>query len=122
MPETPLFFYCEDDGTVPLLNWLSSIPFRARMKCHARIKRLKMLGHEIRRPEGDYLHDGIYELRASFQGVHYRMLYFFYGNTAVVVSHGFVKERKVPEKEIQKAIQKKNKYIENPDLHTYEEI
>jgi hypothetical protein len=39
---------------------------------------------ELRRPEADYLQDGIYELRVGFQHVNYRMLYFFYKNIAVV--------------------------------------
>jgi hypothetical protein len=35
------------------------------------------MGHELRRPEADFLRDGIYELRASLGGVHHRILYFF---------------------------------------------
>jgi hypothetical protein len=42
---------------------------------------------------GDYLRDDIYELRASHQGIHYRMLYFFHGTAAIIVSHGLIKER-----------------------------
>jgi phage-related protein len=121
MPETPLFFYREDDETVPLLVWLDDIPKRAKLKCLAKIERLKALGHEIRRPEADYLRDDIYELRASFQGVHYRMLYFFHENTAVVVSHGLVKERAVPPKDIDRAIERKKKFLQNPTKHMYKE-
>ena len=58
---------------------------------------LKQQGHELRRPIADFLRDGIYELRPSFQGVHYRILYFFSGRNVVVVSHGIVKEAEVPE-------------------------
>ena len=65
------------------------------------------LGHELRRPEADFLRDGIYELRASYQGVHYRMLYFFAGKAVVVVSHGLTKERFVPAREIDLAIRRK---------------
>src|SRR5437016_14453652 len=46
------------------------------------------MGHELRRPEADLLRDGIYELRASVQGVHHRVLYFFHGAAVAVVSHG----------------------------------
>ena len=45
-------------------------------------ERLRELGHELRRPEADTLWDGIYELRASVQGVHYSVLYFFQTNPA----------------------------------------
>ena len=51
------------------------------------------MGHELRRPEADFLRDGIYELRVSRRGVHRRILYFFHGKFAAVVSHGLVKER-----------------------------
>lgn len=121
MPETTLFFYREDDDTIPLLDWLEGIPTRAKLKCLAKIERLKSLGYEIRRPEADYLRDGIYELRTSFEGIHYRMLYFFHQNVAVVVSHGIIKEKKVSPKEIDRAIERKKKFTKNPAQHTYKE-
>ena len=77
------------------------------------------MGHELRRPEADLLRDKIYELRASLQGIHYRMLYFFHGNTAAVVSHGIVKESAVPPKEIERAIERKKEFESNPAKHSY---
>lgn len=65
------------------------------------IERLQNLGHELRRPEADYLRDGIYELRVGLRGMNYRMLYFFHGRTAAVLGHGLVKEREVPPREIE---------------------
>ena len=53
------------------------------------------------------MRDGIYELRASYQGVHYRMLYFFAGKAVVVVTHGVTKEREVPPREIEQAVERK---------------
>ena len=75
----------------------------------------------MRRPEADFLRDKIYELRVGFQGINYRMLYFFHGNIAAVVSHGIVKEDKVPPKEIEKAIERMVKFECNPTAHTHEE-
>ncbi|MGO9257708.1 MAG: type II toxin-antitoxin system RelE/ParE family toxin [Bryobacteraceae bacterium] len=37
------------------------------------------MGRELRRPEADFLRDGIYELRVSLRGVHFRILYFSTG-------------------------------------------
>ena len=79
-----IVFYREGDGSVPILRWLEKLPLKARDKCLVRLVRLEQLGHELRRPEADYLRDGIYELRASYQGNHYRMLYFFSGQAFVV--------------------------------------
>jgi phage-related protein len=120
LPVTQVIFFQEAEGkTPPLIGWLDSLPQKARLKCLARLKRLEDLGHELRRPEADYLRDSIYELRASYQGVHCRMLYFFHGQAAVVVSHGFVKEREVPASEIDRAIRAKAAFHASPRAHTF---
>jgi phage-related protein len=85
------------------------------------LERLGEIGHELRRPEADYLRDGVYELRASLQGIHYRILYFFHGAVAAVVSHGFVKERVVPAREIDRAIERKRRFETDPERHSHTE-
>jgi hypothetical protein len=87
MPQTRVVFFREDDGTVPVLGWLDGLPKKAIVKCRLKIDPLKELGHELRRPEADFLRDGIYELRIGFQRINYRILY-FHGDIAAVVSHG----------------------------------
>ena len=103
------------------------------LDCLVRIERLQELGHELRRPEADLLRDRIYELagniavkstrevRASLQGVHYRLLYFFHGNTVAVLTSGIVKEDRVPPVEIERAIERRNRFELNPTKHTHEE-
>jgi phage-related protein len=120
LPRTAAIFYQEDDGTVPLLEWFNAIPSRAQDKCRVKIERLRALGHELRRPEADYLRDGIYELRVGLQGVHYRMLYCFHGSIAAVLSHGITKEQRVPAREIDLAIRRKRTFEQDPSRHTYE--
>ena len=51
------------------------------------------------------------------KGVNYRILYFFHGSIAAVVSHGIVKERAVPPKEIDRAIERKKLFELNPAKH-----
>jgi phage-related protein len=121
MPRTKVVLYRDDDGTVPLLEWLDGLIPRAQAKCRLKIERLVELGHELRRPEADFLRDGIYELRVSLGGQNYRLLYFFHGRTAAVVSHGLVKERAVPSREIDRAIERKKKFEKDPGKHTYRE-
>ncbi len=79
------------------------------------------MGHELRRPEADFLGEGIYELRVGHRGIHYRILYFFHSSVATVVSHGVVKESAVPPKEIDRAVERKRRFEANPSRHTYEE-
>lgn len=95
MPRTKVVFYRDENGMCPVLEWLRTIPAKAQDKCRVKMGRLAELGHELRRPEADLLRDKIYELRASLQGVHYRLLYFFHGNTAAVLASGITKEEKV---------------------------
>ena len=121
MPSTPIVFFQEDDGSVPVLEWLDALPHKAQDKCRVRLERLGEWGHELRRPEADLLRDGIYELRVGFGGVHYRMLYFFHGNTAAVLSHGLKKEKRVPPGEIDRARDRKKRFASNPVRHTYQE-
>ncbi|MBI5762677.1 MAG: hypothetical protein HZA51_04045 [Planctomycetes bacterium] len=45
------------------------------------------------------------------------MLYFFHGRVAAVVSHGIVKERAVPPKEIDLALHRKAKFERGPGRH-----
>ena len=121
MPRTSVVLYQEADGSCPFLEWFAELPVKAQDKCFLRLERLRETGHELRRPEADLLRDGIYELRVSLQGLQYRILYFFHGNIAAVVSHGLIKERAVPPKEIERAIERKKRFTTNPSKHTYQE-
>lgn len=121
MPVIKVKFYQEDDGSIPTLEWLNTLPGKVQDKCFVKIMRLSELGHELRRPEADYLRDKIYELRIGLQGINYRLLYFFHGDTAAIISHGIVKEKKVPPREIDKAIERRSKFESDPSKHTYEE-
>ncbi len=119
MPETEVILFSEDDGSVPMLTWLDQLPAKAQDKCIVKIERLAALGHELRKPEADYLRDGIYELRVSLQGLQYRMFYFFQGGM-VVISHGLTKTSQVPPKEIDLAINRRTRFAKNPVLHTHQ--
>lgn len=118
MPRVEIVFYREDEKTVPVRDWLDAISGKAQAKCLVKLGRLEEMGHELRRPEADYLREGIYELRVRWQSVNYRMLYFFHGRTVAVVSHGIVKEKEVPAKEIDLAIRRKRMFEADPKAHS----
>ena len=121
MPKSRVVIYRESDGSIPFVNWFHELPDHAKDKVLVRIERLRELGHELRRPEADFLRDGIYELRASARGIHYRVLYFFHKQIAAVVAHGLIKESTVPDREIDLAIRRKVQFEANPSKHTFEE-
>ncbi len=118
MPPVHVILYKQDDETVPVLEWLDELPVKIQDKCATRVKRLMSHGHELRRPEADYLRDGIYELRVRYRRVNYRLLYFFYGNQVVVLTHGLTKEREVPPREIDRALSLKRRFESAPESHT----
>jgi phage-related protein len=119
LPAVEVFYFQEDDDKVPLIHWLDRLPAKAQQKCQVRLERLEAMGNDLRRPEADYLRDDIYELRASCQGVNYRMLYFFHGGAAVVVSHGIVKEQRVPPREIALAVKRRQTFESRPEKHAF---
>ena len=69
------------------------------------------------------LSDDIWEFRTLYQGLQYRLLAFWdktsATDTLVVSTHGFIKKRsKVPDNEIQKAIDIRSIYFEDKQLKT----
>ena len=119
MPRTEVHFFRRRDGSIPLLVRLSGLETTARFRCLVRLRRLAQMGHELRRPEADYLRDKIYELRIRYDGQQLRILYFFHGQQVIVVSHGLTKEGVVPSREIDLAIARRVWVEREPDQHLF---
>lgn len=115
-----VIIFREDSGKAPLLEWLDALPVKVQNKIIVRIERLAEYGHELRRPEADYLRDGIYELRVRHKRENYRVLYFFHEKKAVL-SHGIVKESGVLPTEIKRAVERYNRFKLDPESYTYRE-
>ena len=76
-----------------------------RGKVVAWIEKLQEKGAILPRPYADLLRDGIHELRIKVTGSQVRILYFFCFKNYIILTHVFNKStKKVPEKEIKKAI------------------
>jgi phage-related protein len=119
MPQVNVIPYLEVDGSIPIRDWLDGLQVAARDRCLARLGLLEEHGHELRRPHAEYLEGtDLYELRVKYHRVNLRMLYFFHGREAVVVSHGFAKEGKIPQKEIDLATERMTKFKADPERHT----
>jgi phage-related protein len=124
MPRTEVIFFSDEPGRSPVVDWLRHLrqnDRKAFAKCVARIGRLALLGHELRRPEADYLRDGVYELRIRKGRVNYRLLYFFHGQDVAILAHALTKEEAVPEADIERALRRKKVFERAPKLHTYRE-
>lgn len=50
--------------------------------------------------------------------VQYRILYFFHGQTAVVLAHALTKEATIPPADLDRARRRKEHFKQNPTRHT----
>ena len=120
MPQTVLQVFQDSRGRIPFQEWIDDLEDRepaAYAKCLATLLRLESFGYELRRPTADQLGNGIYELRFRVRNVQYRVLYFFHGQNAVVISHGFTKESKIPPQEIDTAVEHMKLVKKDPKKH-----
>jgi hypothetical protein len=121
MPRTDVYFYQEANGEVPVWQWLTALAKQDRKafaKCAAKIKRLEDRGHELGRPEADYLEDDIYELRTKKGHVNYCILYFFHGQNVALLCHALTKERAIPPADLARAKARKTAFEKEPATHT----
>ena len=104
-------FY-ENGGRIPAKEFLDSLDKKMRTKFVAEIKLLEEKGNQLREPYSKYLKYGIFELRAKVGTDISRVLYFFYYEGRIILTHGFVKKtQKTPSSEIEKAKQYRNDFI-----------
>ena len=125
MPKVDVVFWQGRRGKVPVLSWLDDLEVtdaRGYAKCITKIELLAARGHELRRPHPDAIRDGIRELRASYGGLQYRILYFFSGRGTVVLVHGIKKKQsEVPESDIVRAKERMEAFMADPSKHTHKE-
>jgi phage-related protein len=122
MPPCRVVLYRDDDGSVPVLEWLKRAESRDKgvaAKCFERLARLAAHGRDLRRPLADYLRDGIHELRVRKGTVNYRILYFHHGGDAAVVAHALTKDATVPDPDIERALTRKARFEQEPETHAY---
>nr|WP_271955277.1 type II toxin-antitoxin system RelE/ParE family toxin [Microcystis aeruginosa] len=77
--------------------------------------------YELRRPAADYLRNDIWELRAKQGTIQYRILYFYHGQDIAIIGDALIKKTSaVPSQDIERIIQRKAQFKQNPELHTYQ--
>jgi phage-related protein len=84
------------------------------------VHRLASLGHELRRPSAAYLGNDLYELRARVGRVNVRILHFFHEREAVLV-HALTKEDRIPRSHLDRAADRRARFLANPGRHRHEE-
>lgn len=105
-------FY-EMGNKIPVKDFLDSLDIKMRAKLVGEIKLLEEKGNMLRLPYSEHLDDGIFELRAKVGSDITRVLYFFYFEGRIILTHGFTKKTpKTPSREIEKAKKYRQDFIE----------
>ncbi len=105
-------FY-ENKGEIPVKDFLDNLDVKMRTKFLMEIKLLEEKGNALREPYSKSLGNGIFELRAKVGTDISRVLYFFYYEGRIILTHGFVKKtQKTPQSEIKKAVQYRKDFVE----------
>ncbi|MDO5407424.1 MAG: type II toxin-antitoxin system RelE/ParE family toxin [Eubacteriales bacterium] len=104
-----LEFYQRENGSVPVQEFLLSLPTKLRAKAFRDIEVLKKHGSDLREPYVKPIKGGgskgLYELRIKFSNDIARIFYFTYYNDKYIMLHGFIKKtKKTPKQEIAKAM------------------
>ena len=86
-----------------------------------RIERLKELGNQLRRPEADYLRDGIYDCASVSRASTIASCTSSPAGPWRCFRTVWSKEREVPSREIELAIRRKSRFEADPEAHTYGE-
>jgi len=112
-------FYIKPNGRCPTEDFLDSInkkvdiPYIENVLGHLQEHGPKLTGKHVK-----YLEDGIYELRIQTVSGQFRLLYFFFDETKIIITHGFHKKEKkkdVYNPQLKTALQYKQDYYDRND-------
>ena len=116
-------YYKNDEGECPVADFIETLSEKDKKKIDAWVEHLEQKGINLRRPQGDYLRDGIHELRIKLSRGQSRTLYFFCFENYIVLTHVFYKGTdEVPESEINKALIYKFDILTRFDINNIEEL
>ncbi len=105
-------FYEKANGRIPAREFLESLTDQEHVYVEKSFDRLQKYGRKLGRPYFAYLRDDIYELRVRTRNRQLRFLCFFNGKQVIIITHAIIKKgEKVPDSEIDKAIDYRSDYI-----------
>ena len=84
-------FYQDDDGKLPVMKWLDTLPEEVRGKVIARIDLLKEGGPTLDYPYTSQIDGRLREIRLRVGKKRYRVLYFFDDDRTAILLHGLTK-------------------------------
>ena len=104
-------YYALPSGKKPVEDFIDSLSPAMKSKAFASLELLEEFGNQLRPPYTKALEDGIFELRIQFSSDISRIFYFFYVDSKIIVTNGFIKKtQKTPQNELKKALKYKKDY------------
>lgn len=108
-----LDFFEKDSKHCPTLEFIKEQSPLDQVRIERSFNLLVELGNDLRRPNVDYLEDGLYELRVRVVKKQYRFIFFYHNQRIIVITHGFLKKGSaVPRAEIKLAQNYRCIYLE----------
>ena len=104
--------YCTDSrGRKPAEDFIDGLERKMRTKAFSSVEMLREYGPRLGMPYSRFLGDGLFELRVGQANNIVRILYFFFSDERVVLTHGFVKKtQKTPVSEMRRAKRLRNEW------------
>lgn len=84
-------FFRERDGSLPVADWLDSLPLEVRAKVASLIQKLAEYGPNLDFPYSSQIEGRLRELRTQVGKAKYRILYCFDARRTGVLLHGLAK-------------------------------
>ena len=107
-----VIYYSNNDGVMPVKEYIDSLSIRKRAKTMAFIWLLEDRGPNLPRPYADLLEDRIHELRIKLSGTQVRILYFFCYRNLIVLTNVFDKHsNKVPKEQIKQEKENRTDFL-----------
>lgn len=111
-------FYQDDDGSIPIINYLEKINKKEKAKILKYIEFLKDKAGYLDEPYSKHIKGKIRELRVDFGKNKHRIFYFTFIAKNIILLHAFLKKtKKTPIKEINQAEDNLKNVINNPNLY-----
>ena len=112
MNDYKIEFYEKVDGSIPVKDFLETLPPNLFAKVARNINILKDFNINLREPLAKHLENGIFELRTQLGNNNVRGLYFFFDGQKIILTNGFMKTtNKTPRKYIDTAVSYREDYF-----------
>jgi phage-related protein len=104
-------FYETADDKKPVEKFMIDMGNKMRTKAIRELMVLRLKGNELREPYSKFIEDGVFELRIQQGSDDSRVFYFFYVDSKIILTNGFIKKtQKAPPAEIARAKRYKADY------------